>query len=336
MLAMSSPVEASPSGAAARVARRTWVVPAALLLATLLSATFSGAVQSVDGAAVERWGSAASAAWHQLASGLPYALALLSILVAHEAGHAIAARIHGVPASLPHFIPLPYPLSPVGTLGAVIGLRAEVRSRNALVDIAAAGPLAGLAVALPVLAWGIHLSPVGPSHAGDLLEGQSILYLLLKLAVKGELLPGHGRDLQLHPVAFAGWVGLLVTAINLIPVGPLDGGHLAAAALGAGHDRRSRIVHRLLPVVGLVVMAIISALALRSGAGRRSLALGAQAGMPWIIWSGVLLLLRRLQGGRWHEPVGEEPLTRGRKAVLAVTAVAFVLIFMPWVMREAL
>lgn len=304
----------------------------ALLAATFLSATMSGALQSPlapPGAGL--WDTARWALLHPTL-GLPYASALLAILVAHEAGHAVAAAVHRVPASLPYFLPLP--LSAIGTLGAVIGLRGEVRSRNALVDIAAAGPLCGLAVALPVLAFGLHLSPVGPSRAGDLVEGQSLLYLGLKLLVKGELLPSAGRDVQLHPVAFAGWVGLLVTSINLIPVGPLDGGHLAAAAGGRGHDRRSRAVHRALPLIGLLVAAAV-ALSLRGSGPGRALSVGAQSGAPWLLWSVALLALRWLGGGTWAEPLGDEPLTPVRKLVLALMALVAVLLFMPWVMREA-
>jgi len=310
---------------------RRLLLASALLLATFLSATLSGALQAVEAPRLAGLGEQLRWALGHAAIGLPYAVALLSILVAHEAGHALAARAHRVPASLPYFLPLP--LSAVGTLGAVIGLRGEVRSRNALVDIAAAGPLAGLCVAVPVLVLGIHLSAVGPTHPGDLIEGQSLLYLGLKYLVKGELLPSGGRDLQLHPVAFAGWVGLLVTVINLIPIGPLDGGHLAAAAGGAGHDRRSRLVHRALPVVGLVV-ALAVGLSSRAP-GSRAVALGVQAGLPWVFWSVALLGLRRFSGGRWPEPLGQEPLTAGRKFTLALVAVLFVLLFMPWVMREA-
>lgn len=304
-----------------------------LLVLTFASAMLSGATQShdapQDGSLLDsaRWAIAHPGA------GLAYAVALMSILCAHEAGHAVAARLHGVPASLPYFLPLP--LSAIGTLGAVIGLRGEVRSRNALVDIAAAGPLAGLAVALPVLAWGIHLSPVGETRPTDLIEGQSLLYLGLKYAVKGELLPWAGRDVQLHPVAFAGWVGLLVTAINLIPVGPLDGGHLAAAAGGPGHDRRSRLVHRTLPLVGAAVVVAVAWSAWRRGAGDHAAWIGVSAGLPWFVWSVALLGLRRLSGGSWPEPIGSEPLTAGRKFVLGLIAVIFVLTFMPWVMREA-
>src|SRR5579883_2520080 len=188
--------------AAKEDARRTAV--ALLLFAlTLLSTTFTGAMQHPAGA---------GRALDALLWGLWYALPLCLILACHEAGHYLAARHHGVPVSLPYFLPFPAGL---GTLGAIIGLRREVRDRDALFDVAAAGPLAGLAVAVPVLAAGLWLSPVGPVRPGDLIEGQSLLYLGLKYLIKGRLLPGvmGGQlvDVQLHPLAMAGWAGLLVT-----------------------------------------------------------------------------------------------------------------------------
>jgi membrane-associated protease RseP (regulator of RpoE activity) len=160
----------------------------------------------------------------ELGQGWSYALSLMSILTCHEFGHYIAARRHGVAASLPYFLPLPL-LSPFGTLGAVITMP-PIRGRNALLDVGAAGPLAGLALAIPVLWKGLSLSVVAPSLTSNYVqEGKSVLYWLLQRAVWGPIPDGY--DVVLHPMALAGWVGLFITMINLIPWGQLDGGHIA-------------------------------------------------------------------------------------------------------------
>ncbi len=172
--------------------------------------------------------------------GATFATALLAILLTHEFGHYFAARWHGVPASLPYFIPLPL-LSPFGTMGAVISMPERIRSRNALLDIGASGPLAGLAVALPVLVFGLLESPIRPISGEGLQEGQSLLYLLIKRVVLGPIPAGH--DVFLTPLAFAGWSGLFVTALNLIPIGQLDGGHVLYALLGPRANRVARALH---------------------------------------------------------------------------------------------
>src|SRR5262249_48648354 len=154
----------------------------------------------------------------------------------HELGHYFVARRRGVAVSLPYFIPLP-PYVSLGTLGAVIRMDKPIEDRGALFDVGAAGPIAGLVVAVPLLAIGPYLSPVGMSlDDNGFQEGNSVLYGLLKLAIKGRWLPANGVDVQLHPMAMAAWVGLLVTMINLMPIGQLDGGHVARAALGERHE----------------------------------------------------------------------------------------------------
>jgi membrane-associated protease RseP (regulator of RpoE activity) len=301
-----------------------------LFLATCLTTTWVGVINAHP--SLERW-FAPEAILPQLADGLPYALALIGILFAHEMGHYLLARRHGVPASLPYFIPLPLP--PVGTMGAVIKMDRRIESRNALVDVGAAGPLAGLAVALPVLAWGLHISPVKPLGAGT-LEGNSLLYLGLKLLVKGQLLPGGGLDVVLHPVAWAGWVGLLVTMINLMPVGQLDGGHIAFAFFGDGYTRVSGLLHRVLPALAVGASAYTVLDLRRKASWSIALQLGAPAGMPWLIWPLLLILLKRASGGVYHPPVGPEPLTRGRRALCVAMLVVFALIFMPIPLRATL
>jgi membrane-associated protease RseP (regulator of RpoE activity) len=173
-----------------------------LFAATLLTTTAQGAIY-VHGDGM-----------FPIGDGLPYSLPLMAILVCHELGHYFAARAHGVRASLPYFVPLPPGVGMLGTMGAVI-LQGGTTDRRKLIDIGAAGPLAGLAVAIPVLIVGLSLSEVRPLVGLGMQEGNSILYALLKFAVKGEWLPGGGRDVMLHPTAWAGWAGLLVTMLNL-------------------------------------------------------------------------------------------------------------------------
>ena len=160
-------------------------------------------------------------------------MTLLGILVAHEFGHYFAARYHKVAVSLPYFIPLPIGF---GTLGAFIRLREQVPDRRKLFDIGVAGPLAGLVIAIPMLFYGLSTSPldVAPQGVPVELEGNSILYFLAKIAVFGQALPNHltGQDVFMNQVTFAAWIGLLVTALNLLPVGQLDGGHTVYALFG--------------------------------------------------------------------------------------------------------
>ena len=219
--------------------------------------------------------------------GLSFSVPLMAILVSHEFGHYIAARIHRVPASLPYFIPLP--IGPLGTLGAVIVMPNRIARRDALLDIGAAGPLAGLCVALPILCYGILESPIEAMNVTEAYaqEGHSLIYLLLLQWLKGPFPSGH--DIMLTPTAFAGWVGLLVTMINLIPVAQLDGGHVAYALLGSRQQRLSAIARRLLVPLGLVVCAAYGIPAYLQGLRGEALWAQASAGVPWLLWS---LLLR--------------------------------------------
>jgi len=297
-----------------------WWLHLALLIATFGTTTFAGLIQfgGVRGA-------------------LAYSLPLMAILIAHEMGHFVAAKLHGVPASLPYFIPVPWP---PGTLGAIISMRdGGAKERRKLLDIGAAGPLAGLLVAIPVLLYGIHTSRVisldGVAPADIQIEGNSILYYLSKYLLKHAWLPGNGLDLEMNATCQAGWFGLFVTALNLLPIGQLDGGHVAAAYLGgARHERWSREIHRLLPVVGLVVALYLAVVTRRHGGGPASLWFGIYAGVPWVVWWLLLHLLRRMTRGRYHPPLDdEEPLGPGRRAFTLFMVVVYALIFMPWVWR---
>jgi len=166
-----------------------------------------------------------------LVGGISFSAGLLSILLAHEFGHYFAARYYRVPVSLPYFIP--FPISLFGTLGAVIRMSPRIPHRRALFDIAAAGPLAGLVLAIPLTYIGILLSQLIPSDAlrGDVITlGEPFLFQGLSWLAHGNV--GENVDVLLHPLAFAGWAGMFVTALNLLPIGQLDGGHITHSLFG--------------------------------------------------------------------------------------------------------
>jgi membrane-associated protease RseP (regulator of RpoE activity) len=262
-----------------------------------------------------------------LLGGWTFAVPLLVILLFHEFGHYIAARLHRVDASLPYFLPMPF-LSPFGTMGAVIAMPGRIRSRNALLDIGASGPLAGLIVAIPVLVLGLALSTVSPNHLehGAMQEGQSLLYLALKRLVLGPI--PDGWDVQLHPTAFAGWAGLLVTMMNLLPWGQLDGGHVAYALFGHRHDAIARLFRAaLLPLflynAGRFILPVVL------GHSNVSGWLAFSNSSFWLMWYVVLGVIARFSGGSEHPPTEPGDLSPGRRVVGIVTLVFFVLLFMP-------
>ncbi len=266
-------------------AGRPWVA-VALFAATLLSVLLVGAeYEQAD----------------SLLGGWPFALSLLGILMAHEMGHYLVARWLKVPASLPYFIPMPVSL--LGTMGAVIQTRAPTRNRRDLLLLGASGPLAGMVVAVPVLFLGLAGSQVGliPQGFGSFQEGNSLLYAAAKFLVFGRFLPSGGMDVFINAVALAGWAGLLVTALNLIPAGQLDGGHVAYALLG----RSARWLTWV--VVGVL------------------LALSPQW-QGWLLWAALVLLL-----GRVHAvPLDDvTPLRAGDKLLAALAILVFVLVFIP-------
>jgi Zn-dependent protease len=236
-------------------------------------------------------------------AGVPYAAALMAILLFHESGHYILARLHRVDASLPFFIPAPYPFF-IGTFGAFIRMRTMPRDRRALFDVGAAGPWGGMLIALPVLAVGLSLSevrPLSPADAAGGTLGESLLFTLLVKLVLG--VSNADVMIELHPIALAGWVGLLVTALNLMPAGQLDGGHVVYAALGPRWHRR----------ISLAMMAVL-------------LALGLGGNPSWLVWAALLAVL-----GTRHPPLLDDttPLDPRRLWGAAATALLFVVTFMP-------
>ncbi len=230
---------------------------------------------------------------------LLYALVLLLILSAHEMGHYLACRRYGISATLPFFVPAP---TLIGTLGAFIKIRDPITRRRRLFDIGAAGPLAGFVLAVPALAIGLAGSKIIPSlpREGTLLFGEPLIVKLIGLAaLHGS---GPGFDVILHPVAFAGWVGILVTALNLFPMGQLDGGHIAYAVLG----RKSRRLAQAF----LVAFAIM----------------GIFFWIGWFVWALLILVLGLKHPSVWDETA---PLGRGRNWLTVGLILIFVLCFIP-------
>ena len=198
----------------------------ALFLATLASATL---VQLVDPFTPATW--VVLKDWHVWALGLWYSVPILTILTAHEFGHYIACRIHKVDATLPYYIPAPF-LALTGTLGAVIKIREPFPNKRALFDIGVAGPIAGFVMLIPFLWWGVaHSELVVIDHSKGALElGEPILFKLFSHLTFGTL--PDNTEVVIHPTGFAAWFGMLATALNLMPFGQLDGGHIAYAAFG--------------------------------------------------------------------------------------------------------
>jgi hypothetical protein len=219
--------------AAGRLAARGWkgwplnlILFLTTVLTTVLVGTGSDLSVLILAGVQAWWQNLADAA--RLLDGAMFSASLLLILGCHELGHYLTARFYGVQVSLPYFIPLP--VWPIGTMGAIIRMRSPIPSRKVLFDIGIAGPLAGLVVAVPILVLGLMVSPVKAMSGIVWQEGNSLVYVVLKWLLKGTIPPG--SDVMLHPMALAGWLGLFVTALNLMPLSQLDGGHIAYAVLG--------------------------------------------------------------------------------------------------------
>jgi membrane-associated protease RseP (regulator of RpoE activity) len=318
------------------------LIPAALFLITFLTTTASGAIRQHATADFPWWQILFPvAAIRPISDGLSYSVPLMLILLCHELGHYFVARAHGVKASLPHFIPLP-PLLGFGTMGAVIGMRQVTADRRKLIDIGAAGPLAGLCVAIPILIYGLSLSPVATLHPGGMQEGNSVLYAIIKRVTKGAWLPDASQDVFLHPTAYAGWVGFLITMINLLPIGQLDGGHIATAYFGNRYGRFARRLHQALPLVATLVFSWVVIVVRHEVAGtnRATLAdileIAVTGAMPWMMWWLMVTLVRRLSGSADHPPVEARPLGASRRRLFWLMVVVFALLLMPVPMRQTL
>jgi membrane-associated protease RseP (regulator of RpoE activity) len=254
-----------------------------------------------------------------LAHGAEFAFVLLTILVAHELGHYIAARIHKVDASLPYFIPLPL-LSPFGTMGAVIRMRGIIPTRKALLDIGASGPLAGLFFAIPLYYWGVTHSKIVPIPQGDVENlGES---LLIK-ALDHLFVPGipDGMTLDYSPAAFAAWAGMFVTMINLLPVGQLDGGHVAYALFGKRQDRAAVVVHRSMLAFFFVSLVSYVVRDLRAGSGLYRIGTHVNNSLFWLVWFEMIAVLGVLSSRGRGESLSGPTLTI-RTRVIATVALA--------------
>ena len=237
-------------------------------------------------------------------NGLWYSASILAILGAHEFGHYYACRIYRVDASLPYFLPAPLPLT--GTLGAFIRIRQPIPGKRELFDIGIAGPIAGFIVAIPVLLVGMSLSRVTalPADTGGFLElGEPLLFKAVAWLIWGT--PPEGYSINMHPMAFAAWFGLLATALNLFPIGQLDGGHISYAVFG----RKSTLV-TMATVACLVGLTFVSS--------------------SWLVWT-VLTVVMLITFGPRHPPTMDEdiPLDRTRLWLAAIALLMFIICFTP-------
>ncbi|MCQ3936141.1 MAG: site-2 protease family protein [Chloroflexi bacterium] len=261
--------------------------------------------------------------FRSILTGWPFALSLLGILLAHELGHYFMSRYHKTPATLPYFIPFPF--SPLGTMGAAILMRGTPKNKRILFDIGVAGPIAGLVVAIPILFLGLSLSNLDVIEyaPGGFIEGNSLLYLFIKYVVFGQLLPAPaepqgilywlryfftggpipygGLDVFIHPVAFAGWAGILVTALNLIPAGTLDGGHVIYSLFGDKAKKAFPFIVGLLVVLGLFWNG-------------------------WWLWAALLFWLGRVNAQPMDQITALDP---ARRAIAYAMIVVFILVFTP-------
>ena len=236
-------------------------------------------------------------------AGLWYGGGIIAILFAHEMGHYLMCRMYGIRATWPFFIPFPPLVNPFGTLGALIKMESVIPSRKALFDVAVAGPLAGLVLTIPAIYFGVIMSDVVEATAtqadGVVYLGESFLYSILSDFAIGSL--PEGQDVMLHPLAYAGWAGLFVTALNLLPIGQLDGGHIVYAMIGERHQ-----------MVATLALVAFGAVAVFIYPG-------------WVLFIGLLLWL-----GHGHPPtLNESPIDLKRKTIGILTIIIFVLSFTP-------
>ncbi len=285
---------------------RTWL-NIVLFAATILSAVLVGMGWSVSYLHAEalsanpslHLGAEALRDPRVLGLSVLYALVLLIILLGHELGHYLTCRRYGLSATLPFFVPAP---TLIGTLGAFIKIRSPIHDKRQLFDVGAAGPLVGFILAVPALVVGLALSKAVPPLTGEgtISFGEPLILKLIGALVLPAIPQGY--DIVLHPVAFAGWVGVLITALNLFPAGQLDGGHVSYAVFG----RRARTVSRA--VVALFFAA------------------GIFFWLGWLIWAFLILIM-----GTKHPPTWDEgdPLPRGRAVLAVVILIIFVLCFIP-------
>lgn len=306
--ALTTPEELSPS----RVAFHLFLLFITAITTTLTGAAFSVQIQTAADSLIGELFSpflaiarqSAAGNYEAIASGLLFTFTLLTILGAHELGHYFACRYYGIRATLPFFIPAPPVLTPFGTFGAVIKIKEPIYSRRALFDIGIAGPLAGFVFAVPASIIGLMFAKAAapPTAAGMQFNDPLLFMIVMKIM-------GLPQFIEWNPVYWAAWGSLLVTALNLFPVGQLDGGHVLYAITGQrGHQLVSRIV-----CAALILLAVLSMVWYSSPV--------------WLVWSLVLLFMLKIG----HPPVvEEEPLGLGRMALAVFALLVFLLCFMPF------
>ena len=278
--------------------RRIPLIHIVLFVLTFITTSMAGAFEA---------GANPLSDFTSIRAGFPFSVTLLSILLVHELGHYFLSQVHGVRASLPYFIPGPPFL--IGTFGAFIRMKSPPPTRRALFDVGAAGPWAGLLVAIPAVLIGLHLSEVRPLafDEGGLVLGDSILFSFLTRLALG-VVP-ENVTIVLHPIALAGWFGLFVTVLNLLPISQLDGGHVSYALFGRWH--------------GIISRTFIVAIAL----------LGFRGWPGWFVWVLVPLVI-----GVDHPPTYDSrtPLDRRRQLAAWLTVGAFIVTLMaePFAMSQ--
>ena len=287
------PVCEPPAWGATRP-RRLWL-HILLFLATVLTTLAAGAFQFGVNLFAEPW---------RLYQGYPFAVSILAILGSHEMSHFLTSRRRRLDVSLPYFLPgLPFPPPLPGTFGALIRIRSPILDKRTLVEVGCSGPLMGILVAVPVLVVGLLLSPVKtlPAGAGEGIQlGEPLLFKFLCWLTLGPI--GPNDHVIMHPVAFAGWLGMLITALNLLPVGQLDGGHVIYALFPTWHRRIS---------ITCLVMLVIFGILTWQG---------------WLLWATILAVM----GFRHPPPYCDWiPLDRRHKALGVLTIVVFLLTFTP-------
>jgi membrane-associated protease RseP (regulator of RpoE activity) len=262
-----------------------------LLIATILSTLFVGAGQkhSIETLLADPL---------KIFNGWPFSISLMFILICHETAHYLATKKHNVAATLPYFIPAP---TIIGTFGAFIKIKSPITTRHALVDIGASGPIAGFTASVIVTVIGLQLSEINAIQnvAGSLMFGDSIIFKFLSYITFGSIPESY--DIFLHPVAFAGWIGFFITALNLIPIGQLDGGHIAYAVFGNKHSLLSKFL-----LAGLLFLGLIW--------------------NGWIMWGALLLIL-----GFQHPPIlyWEPDMDKRHKVISWAAAIIFIITFTP-------
>ena len=273
-----------------------------LFALTLLSTTMAGAYMAgVDHPLLRPAG---------LLQGLTFSVPLMAILLFHELGHYITSRRNNVRVSLPYFIPAPLPsVFIIGTFGAFIRMKSLPRTRRVMFDVGASGPWAGMLLAVPAIIIGLHYSEILPldRSSGGIELGNSLLFLGLSRWILG--VDPNAVTINLHPIAFAGWIGLIVTTLNLLPVGQLDGGHVIYALFGRSHRAISRLF-----VVCCVLMVVVPWI------------LGWSFWLGWLLWAVLLVFL-----GLGHPAAidADTPLDPRRRAAAWLTILLFIVTFSP-------